>query len=344
MAPGACKRLDWPAAGSPAVNAAVASSGMSARAWTLFAAVSVLWGIPYLFIKLAVEDLSPVMVAWGRIAVAFAVLLPYAIHKGALRGLARHWKPLLVYSVVEIVLPWPLIGFGEQRVSSGLAAILIAAVPLVVALMALRVDPDERAEGARLAGLVIGFAGVVVLLGLDVAGRPGELLGALAILLAAVGYAAGPMIIKHRLGTMDPLGPVTASMGISAVVLTPAAIGTVPAAAPSGQTIMSVLVLGLACSALAFLLFFALIHEVGPGRATVITYVNPVVAVSLGVILLGENVGLSAVAGLLLILAGSWLSTGGRMPPGLMTRLASRRGRPAAEGRAASGTPLRATG
>jgi drug/metabolite transporter (DMT)-like permease len=319
------------------------ASGMSGRAWTLFAAVSVLWGIPYLFIKLAVEDLSPVMVAWGRITVALAVLLPYAIHKGALRGLARHWKPLLIYSLVEIVLPWPLIGFGEQRVSSGLAAILIAAVPLVVALMALRVDPDERAEGARLAGLVIGFAGVVVLLGLDVAGRPGELLGALAILLAAVGYAAGPMIIKHRLATLDPVGPVTASMGISALVLTPAALVSAPSSMPSGDTVASVLVLGLVCSALAFLLFFALIHEVGPGRATVITYVNPVVAVTLGVVLLGENVGLSAVAGLLLILAGSWLSTGGRLPPGLMTRVTPGRGEPAADTPGAGGTPVRAT-
>ena len=316
---------------------------MSARAWMLFAAVSVLWGIPYLFIKLAVEDLSPVMVAWGRIAVAVAVLLPYAIHQGALRGLTRHWKPLLLYSVVEIVFPWPLIGFGEQRVSSGLAAILIAAVPLVVALMALRVDPDERAEGLRLVGLVIGFAGVVVLLGLDVAGRPGELLGALAILLAAVGYAAGPMIIKHRLGSLDPVGPVTASMGISALVLTPAAFASAPSSVPSADTVLSVLVLGLVCSALAFLLFFALIHEVGPGRATVITYVNPVVAVTLGVVLLGENVGLSAVAGLLLILAGSWLSTGGRLPPGLMTRVASRRAEPAADSPGASGTPARAT-
>jgi drug/metabolite transporter (DMT)-like permease len=321
----------------------MASSGMSARAWTLFAAVSVLWGIPYLFIKLAVEDLSPVMVAWGRIAVAFAVLLPYAIHKGALRGLTRHWKPLLIYSVVEIVLPWPLIGFGEQRVSSGLAAILIAAVPLVVALMALRVDPDERAEGSRLAGLVVGFAGVVVLLGLDVAGRPGELLGAFAILLAAVGYAAGPMIIKHRLRNLDPVGPVTASMGISAAVLAIPAFASAPSSVPAGDTILSVLVLGLVCSALAFLLFFALIHEVGPGRATVITYVNPVVAVSLGVILLGENVGLSAVAGLLLILAGSWLSTGGRLPPGLMTRIAPRRARePVVERSSAGGTPASA--
>ena len=293
---------------------------MTARAWWLFLAVSVLWGIPYLFIKLAVEDISPVWVAFGRIVVAFVVLLPYAWHKGALRGIGRRWKALLVYSVVEICLPWPLIGFGEERVSSGLAAILIAAVPLIIALMALRIDHEERAEGARLAGLIVGFTGVVVLLGLDVAGRPGELLGAFAILLAAVGYATGPMIIKHRFGELDPLGPVTASMGISALVLAPAAALSAPPAMPSTQTLLSVIVLGLACSALGFLLFFALIHTVGPGRATVITFVNPVVAVALGIVLLGEGIGPSAIAGLLLILAGSWLSTGGRLPPRPMTR------------------------
>ena len=182
-------------------------SGMSARGWTLFAIVAVLWGIPYLFIKVAVDDMSPAMVAFGRIVVAFAVLLPYAWYKGAFRGLAARWKIMVFYSVVEITLPWPLIGFGETRVSSGLAAILIAAVPLVVALLAIRFDHAERAHGSRLVGLVVGFLGVVVLLGLDVAGRPGELLGAGAILLAAVGYAAGPMIIKQRFSDLDPLGP-----------------------------------------------------------------------------------------------------------------------------------------
>jgi drug/metabolite transporter (DMT)-like permease len=200
-------------------------------------------------------------------------------------------------------------------------------VPLIVALMALRVDHEERAEGARLVGLIVGFTGVIVLLGLDVAGRPGELLGALAILVAAVGYAAGPMIIKHRFGDIDPLGPVTASMGISALVLAPAAALSAPSAMPSTQTLLSVLVLGLACSALGFLLFFALIHAVGPGRATVITFVNPVVAVALGIALLDEGLGPSAVAGLLLILAGSWLSTGGRTPPGLTSRVEGRRRR-----------------
>ena len=193
-------------------------------------------------------------------------------------------------------------------------------MPLVVALLAIRFDHAERAHGSRLVGLVVGFAGVVVLLGLDVAGRPGELLGAGAILLAAVGYAAGPMIIKQRLSDLDPLGPVTASMGISMVLLAPFALGTWPEESPGGDAIASVLVLGVVCSAIAFLAFFALIAEAGPGKATIITYVNPVVAVTLGVILLDESVGPSAVAGLLLILAGSWLSTGGKLPPGLAAR------------------------
>ena len=293
---------------------------MTARAWAGFATMSVLWGIPYLFIKLAVEDLSPAMVAFGRIAVAFVVLLPYAWYKGAFRGLHARWRVMLAYSLVEITIPWPLIGFGEQRVSSGLAAILIAAVPLVVALLAIRFDHAERAHGSRLVGLVVGFAGVVVLLGLDVAGRPGELLGAAAILLAAVGYAVGPMLIKMRLSDLDPLGPITASMGISMVLLAPFALATWPAEAPGGDAIASVLVLGVVCSAIAFVAFFALIAETGPGKATIITYVNPVVAVALGVALLDERLGPSAVAGLLLILAGSWLSTGGKLPPGLAAR------------------------
>jgi drug/metabolite transporter (DMT)-like permease len=310
---------------------------MSPRAWMLFAAVSVLWGIPYLFIKVAVDELSPTAVAFGRVALGFAVLLPYAWYKGALRGLGRRWRPLLVYTTVEIVLPWPLIGFGEQRVTSSLAAILIAAVPLVIALIALRFDHDERAEGPRLAGLVVGFAGVVALLGLDVAGRPGELLGAAAILVAAVGYAIGPMIIKHRLSDLDPLGPVTASLGLATVLLAPAALLSAPTSTPSGGVIASVVVLGLVCSALGFLLFFALIAEVGPGRASVITYVNPAVAVALGVALLGERIGPTAVAGLLLILAGSWLSTGGRMPPGVPLPLRRGRGRRAAPAAAQAG-------
>jgi drug/metabolite transporter (DMT)-like permease len=290
---------------------------MSARGWALFAAVSVIWGMPYLFIKIAVDELSPSVVAWSRLALAAAVLLPVAWKLGALRGLGERWRILTLFAAVEMAVPWPLIGYGEVHISSSLAAILIAAVPLFVALLALRFDHAERPTATRLAGMLIGLAGVAALVGIDIGGRGDELLGALAILVAAFCYAVGPMIVKRRLSDVDPLGPVAASLAIATLLVTPFALADVPTEAPSGDVVASIVVLGLICSALAFLFFFRLIAEVGPSRATVITYVNPVVALALGVAILDESVTAGAVAGLLLILAGSWLSTDGRLPPGL---------------------------
>src|SRR3954466_14331801 len=289
---------------------------MSARAWTLFAAVSVIWGMPYLFIKIAVDEISPSLVAWSRLAIAAAVLLPVAWKLGALRGLAERWRTLAVFAAVEMAVPWPLLGFGEVHVSSSLAAILIAAVPLFVALIATRFDHSERPTPTRLVGMLIGLAGVVALVGIDIGGDRDELLGALAIVFVAFLYAVGPMIVKRRLSDVDPLGPVAASVGIATLLVTPFALADLPDAVPPADTLASIAVLGLVCSALAFLLFFRLIGEVGPGRATVITYVNPVVALALGVAVLDESVTTGVVVGLLLILAGSWLSTDGRVPPG----------------------------
>jgi drug/metabolite transporter (DMT)-like permease len=290
---------------------------MSARGWALFAAVSVIWGMPYLFIKIAVEELSPSVVAWSRLALAAAVLLPIAWRLGALRGLGERWRTLTVFAAVEMAIPWPLIGFGEVHITSSLAAILIAAVPLFVALIAIRFDRSERPTPVRLAGMLIGLAGVVALVGIDIGGRSDELLGAVAVLVAAFCYAVGPMIVKRRLSDVDPLGPVAASLGIATLLVTPFALADLPDSAPSADTVASIVVLGLLCSALAFLFFFRLIAEVGPSRATVITYVNPVVALALGVAILDESVTTGVVVGLLLILAGSWLSTDGRLPPGL---------------------------
>jgi drug/metabolite transporter (DMT)-like permease len=307
---------------------------VTARGWALFGAVSVIWGMPYLFIKLAVEEMSPSLVAWSRLAIAAAVLLPVAWKLGALRGLRARWRTLAIFAAVEMAIPWPLIGFGEVRISSSLTAILIAAVPLVVALLALRFDHSERPTRTRFVGMLIGFAGVASLVGIDIGGRADELAGAAAILLAAVCYAIGPMIVKRRLSDVDPLGPVAASLGIAAVLVTPFAAADLPETTPSAEALTSVAVLGLVCSALAFLCFFRLIAEVGPGRATIITYVNPVVALALGVAILGENVTAGAVVGLLLILAGSWLSTDGRLPPGLGAvagRVRPGRARPSAE-------------
>ena len=289
---------------------------MSPRGWALFAAVSVIWGMPYLFIKIAVDDgISPGFVAWSRVTMAALVLLPLAWRSGALRGLPLGW--LVLFALTEIAIPFPLIGFGEQRISSSLTAILIAALPLVVAFLALRFDHAERPTPTRLVGMLVGLGGVVALVGIDLGGHGNALLGAAAVLVATVGYAVGPLIVKGKLSGVDPLGPVTAALAIASVMLLPFGIGDFPAEAPPDDALASLVVLGLVCSALAFLLFFRLIAEVGPSRATVITYVNPIVALALGVAVLGEEVTAGAVAGLLLILAGSWLATDGRLPPGL---------------------------
>src|SRR3954463_4378482 len=207
---------------------------MSPRAWAGFAAMSVLWGIPYLFIKIAVDGgMSPAVVAWARVVLAAAILLVLAWRAGSLTSLRGRVRWVAAYAVLEIAIPFPLIALGEQHVSSSLAAILIAAVPLIVALLALRFDRAERATGTRLAGLLIGLAGGVALMGIDVAGRPAELLGAAAILVAAVGYAAGPMVLKRHLAHLDARATMGASLALAAVLLTPAAALAPPRAVPT---------------------------------------------------------------------------------------------------------------
>jgi drug/metabolite transporter (DMT)-like permease len=312
---------------------------MNARAWSCFAAVATLWGIPYLFIKVAVDDgVPPAFLAWARVTLGAAVLLTLAWRAGLLPTLRGRGKWLVAYTVAEICIPFPLIAGGEQRIASSLAAIMIAAVPLFIALLALRFDPAERAEGRRLVGLFIGLAGVVALVGIDVSGDPKELVGAAMVLVAAFGYAVGPMVLKRTLADLDPRATMGASLLIASIALAPAAAVRPPSEMPSTSALVSLVVLGLFCTAAAFVFFGILIAEVGPGRAAVITYVAPVVAVACGVTVLGERPGVGAVAGLLLILAGSWLSTDGRLPPGLTELVARRRGHPPSEPAPARGS------
>jgi drug/metabolite transporter (DMT)-like permease len=289
---------------------------MSARAWVLFVGMSLVWGIPYAFIKIAVDaGVPPLVVAWGRVALGALVLLPVAWRAGALRGLRERVGWLAAFALFEIAIPFPLISFGEVHVSSSVTAILIAALPLVVAGITLRIEPDERVSAPRLAGLLCGLAGVVLLVGVDIAGSRDELIGALCILLATLGYAVGPMIIRHRLSALDPRGVSAVALALGGVMLAPSLALTPLTETPPARALAAIAVLGVVCSALAFVLFFALIVEAGPTRATVITYVNPAVAVLLGVLALGEHLGAASLAGLALILAGSWTATGGRPPP-----------------------------
>ena len=307
--------------------------GMSRRGWFAFAAMSSIWGVPYLFIKVAVDGgAPPADVAFARVALAAVVLLALAARSGTLAPLGGRMRWVALYGIVEIAIPFPLIAFGEQHIPSSLAAVLIASVPLMIALLSLRFEGAERPTPVRMTGLLIGFAGVVALVGLDVSHRPGELPGVLAVLGAAAGYAVGPLVLKRHLLALDPRATMGASLGIAAAALALPAALTAPAHLPSAGAIASIVVLGLLCTALAFVIFNVLIAEAGPARGSVITYLNPVVAVTLGVLALGEQPDAGMVAGLLLVLAGSWLSTDGRLPPGLASRLRGRRaGRPAAD-------------
>jgi drug/metabolite transporter (DMT)-like permease len=306
---------------------------MSARAWAGFAAMSTIWGVPYLFIKVAVDDgISPGFLAWARVVLAAAVLLGLAWRAGTLGSLRGRWRWVVVFAVVEIAIPFPLIAEGERHVDSSVAAIVIASAPLIVALLALRFDHTERVSGARLAGLLVGLGGVVALVGLDIAGRSDELLGAGAILIAATGYAIGPMVLNRTLADADPRATMGASLAVAGALLTPLAVAGAPAGTPTGRAVLALLVLGFVCTAAAFVIYSRLIAEVGAGRALVITYVAPVVAVALGTTVLGERPGPGAVAGLLLIIAGSWLSTGGRLPPGPTASVSALRRRRRARG------------
>lgn len=282
---------------------------MTARAWAGFLGLSVLWGIPYLFIKIAVDEgISPLFLSWARVTMAAAILLALAARAGSLgqvRGMGR-W--IAVYATIEICLPFPLIAFGEERVTSSLAAILVATVPALIALLSLRFVTSERLTRTRALGLGIGFAGVVALVGIDVAGQPDELVGAAAVLLASFGYACGPMLYQRRFSGLDVRAAMGWALAAASVILLPFAALDRPDTVTTDAGI-AILVLGTACTAAAFALFAALIAAIGAARTSIITYVAPVVAVLAGVLVLDEEIGPGALAGLVLILSGSYLAT-----------------------------------
>lgn len=288
---------------------------MTPRAWLLFALSSLIWGVPYLFIRIAVDaGVHPAFVAWARVALGAALLVPIAVHRGAMRGLRRRMGAIVAYAATEIAIPFVLIAVGEQYVASSLAAILVATMPLLLALVAVWLSPKDRPTGLRIVGLIIGLGGVVALLGIDVAGRPHELFGALLVLLATLCYATAPLIVSRHLADLDPLGPVAASLVVSTIALLPGAIAGWPAALPAPAALGAIAILGVVCTVFGLIVFFQLIAAAGASRASVITYVNPVVAVVVGVLALNEHVGLMSVAGLVLILGGSWLAAGSHPP------------------------------
>lgn len=286
---------------------------MTRRGWFLFSALCVIWGIPYLLIKVAVRDISPAALVFLRTTLGTLLLLPLVLRGAQLRPLLARWRPLVLYTVIEIAMPWFLLSDAERHLSSSFSGLLIAAVPLVGATIAAVSGGHERLDGRRVAGLLVGLAGVAALLGLDV--RASDLGAVAKMAVVVLCYAVGPLIISRKLADIPSLPVVTASLALCAVGYAPLAFAQLPAALPPKEVIAAVVILGTVCTSLAFLVFFRLIAEVGPVRATVVTYVNPAVAVALGVTLLHEPFTVGTGVGFVLILAGSFLATRAAQAP-----------------------------
>jgi drug/metabolite transporter (DMT)-like permease len=265
----------------------------------------VIWGIPYLLIRVAVREVSPAMLVFLRTGGSTLVLLPLAARRAELRPLLSRWRPLLAFTAVEIAVPWILLSSAERRVTSSLAALLLAATPVVGVALATATG-GERFDRRRFAGLLVGLGGVGAIVGLDI-GRTSAV-GLLEIAGVVIGYAVGPWILHRYLDELPSLGVIAASLALTALIYAPIAAFQLPDTLPSGRVIASIVTLAVVCTAVGFVVFFELIVEGGPVRSNLITYVNPAVAALLGVAILNERFTAGMGVGFALVLAGSVLA------------------------------------
>jgi drug/metabolite transporter (DMT)-like permease len=283
-------------------------TAVSRRGWLLFVTLCLVWGIPYLLVLVAVRELSPQTLVFFRSLLAAAVLTPFALRQGGLRQAFALWPWLLAFTALEMSLPWMLMGHAEQQISSSFAGLLMGAMPLIGVVLYRAMGEQYRFDARHVAGLACGFAGVAALVGVDVS--PGDLLGAAQILGVAVCWAAAPIVVVKRLVGVSGLSLAASTLLINAVAFAPLAAFSLPAPSSiSLETVVAVVALAVVCTALAFVAHIALIREVGPTRTAVVTYVNPLVAVLLGVVVLGEPLTLGIAVGTPLILSGSLLAT-----------------------------------
>ncbi len=286
---------------------------MTRRGWFLFVGLALIWGVPYLLIRVAVRELPVAVVVFGRTTIGASLLLPFVLGRGHLRRLLARWRPILAFTVAEIALPWFFLSDAERRISSSAAGLLVACVPIAGALISrFSGRTEERLGFTRLAGLGVGLAGVAALVGLDLSVRDGWAVA--EMIFVVIGYAVGPIIVSRALADLPSLEVVAVSLAAAALAYAPIAAAALPPRWPSAGALWAVAALGVVCTAAAFLMFFELIAEVGPIRATVVAYVNPAVAVAVGVGLGGERFTSGTAVAFVLILAGSFLATRSSRP------------------------------
>jgi drug/metabolite transporter (DMT)-like permease len=288
---------------------------MSRRSWTLLLIVAAMWGGSFLLTAIAIRDLAVPVVALLRTGMGALVLLPIALSRGALAGLRRQLGPVLLLGVVQLAAPFLLLGYGQRTVPSGLAGILVSSTPLWTALLAVWIDREERSRGRGLVGLGVGIVGVALLCGLELSGSLDTLLGGCLLLLGALSYALGGFLGKERVRGLTPVGAITGAMLGGSVALAPLALATLPDRAPGLGPLAAAIALGLFSGGVGWLLYYTVLAESGPAKATVALYLVPAFAVLYGVVLLGEPVTAAAIAGLALVVCGSWLAATPGPPP-----------------------------
>jgi drug/metabolite transporter (DMT)-like permease len=284
---------------------------VSRRGWALFAAMCLIWGLPYLFIRVVVEDnhLTPGTLVFVRTALASAILLPIGLYRNEIKPVLERWKWLVVFAVIEVMVPWLMLSDAERHLNSSLAGLLVAGVPLVGAIAARFTAHADPVNRTQFIGLMLGIVGVASLVGLDFSGL--HVTSLLEMAGVAICYATGPIILARSLSDLPGLGVIACALPVSAVAYLPFVL-LQPPKHVTASVVGSVVVLAVVCTALAFVLFFQLIATIGPTRSTVITYVNPAVAIALGVAILDEKVTAGMIVGFPLILTGSVL--GARKP------------------------------
>jgi drug/metabolite transporter (DMT)-like permease len=284
-------------------------AAVSRRGWILFSLMSVIWGVPYLLISIAVESLEPATVVAGRTGIAALLLLPLALRDGSLKIAVRFWPWILAFAVIEMAIPFVLLGHAEQTLPSGLTGLLVATVPLFGAIAAYLLGDHHALTRSRILGLFVGVAGVALVVGAASGDGEIRLLNVAEVLVVAVCYATAPFITARKLTEVPGIGMAALALGMVAVgYIVPAAL--TQDQAPTDRSIAALVALAILCTAIAFVIFFALIREVGPARATVITFINPIVALALGVIVLDEHLSWGQLAGLPIVLVGCWLAAG----------------------------------
>ncbi|MGA0443297.1 MAG: DMT family transporter [Candidatus Nanopelagicaceae bacterium] len=282
---------------------------MSRKGWILFTLVGLLWGVPYLFMKVAVEELSTPMIVFTRLMIGAALLVPLALREGSLKSALKYWRYILLYAVLEMVIPWSLITSSQRDLSSGVVALLVATVPIWATLFAHQTGDSTAAHRVRIFGIIVGLIGITLIVGIESISDFGNIRALLQILVAAASYAWAVNMITRKAPGISGIAINGIAMMISSVIFAPFAIANRPETLPSLEVTLSMLGLGVLCSGIAFWVFFVVLDEIGPARASLVVYPNTAVAVVLGIVILREPITLAILIGLPLVLVGSYFAS-----------------------------------